>query len=130
MTRIEPSHRVAQRALLAISAILDEAGALCERITNDYGEDLLVHTQLENVADTFRIFVQVKGAALKRNAPGTYSLRLDVSHLQRWVSQVEPVLVCVGLQAKKGVCILSGTAILTLEAGYDGREDNDGSSGP
>ena len=54
MTRVVPSHRLAQRAVLAVCTVLDSAGALTETVKNDYGEDLFVQTQLRDVADSFQ----------------------------------------------------------------------------
>lgn len=95
MPTISPSHRLAQKASIAVSAIFDDAGALSERIVNDYGEDLLVQPQLDDEADAFRIFIQVKGTTLQRSKKGYFRIKLDVDHLRRWASQIEPVIVCV-----------------------------------
>jgi hypothetical protein len=57
--------------MLAVSTVLDRAGALCEAIKNDYGEDLLAQTQLSGVADPFHILIQVKGTSLKRKNKAT-----------------------------------------------------------
>ena len=75
--------------------VLNSAGALTETIENDYGEDLLVQTQLEDVADDFHILVQVKGSSLRKTTGGKYSYTFDVTHLQRWTSHPLPALVCV-----------------------------------
>jgi hypothetical protein len=95
MTKIPPSHLLANRAVLAVSTVLGEAGALCEAIRNDYGEDLLVQTQLDNVADPFRIIIQVKAASITKKRRANRSIRVDISHLQRWASHIEPLLLCV-----------------------------------
>ncbi len=81
--------------MLATSSILNRAGALTESIRNDYGEDLLVQTHLNGFADDFRLLVQVKGTALKVGPDGVRKIRLNVDHLRRWVSQADPILVCV-----------------------------------
>jgi hypothetical protein len=95
VTRIVAAHRLAHRAALAVSAVLERAGALTEPVKNDYGEDLLVQTQLQDAADSFHILIQVKGYNLKEKKNGKYSISVDVSHLHRWVSHIVPVLVCV-----------------------------------
>ena len=93
MTKVVANHRLANRATLAVSTILDRVGALAETIKNDYGEDLIVQTQLNDEADNFRIYIQVKGTTLKNSRSGAYTFRLDTDHLRRWVSHIEPVLV-------------------------------------
>lgn len=95
MTKVSPSHRLANRAILAVCAILDEAGALAEPIKNDYGEDLLVQTQLKDVADDFHVLIQVKGKSLSRRADGSYRINIDAEHIRRWAYHALPVLVCV-----------------------------------
>ena len=94
MTTISPSHRLANKAVLAVCEVLDRAGALAEQIRNDYGEDLLVQTQLANSADGFHLLIQVKGRFLKFKG-GRFSLQFEVKHLQRWATHIQPVLVCV-----------------------------------
>lgn len=95
MTKMVPNHLLSQRAVLAVCTVLDRAGAMSETIKNDYGEDLLVQTQLRDSADNFHILVQVKGSRLKCKSNGDFYLSFDVGHLQRWVSNSSPVLVCV-----------------------------------
>lgn len=95
MPRITPSHRLAHRAILKVSTIFNEAGALVERIANDYGEDLLVQTQLSGIADGFRIFVQVKGTAGSADTRSKPGLQLRTEHLRRWVGQIDEVLLCL-----------------------------------
>lgn len=95
MTKVARSHLLAELAVLAISEILNRAGALTEQIRNDYGEDLLVQTHLNNYADNFKLLIQVKGTALKKRPNQTKTIRLKTDHLLRWISQSDPVLVCV-----------------------------------
>lgn len=95
MVQLVQTHRLANRAILAVSTILDRAGALSETIKNDYGEDLLIQTHLRDTADNFNVLVQVKGSRLTRHPNGHYSFRVDVGHLYRWASHINPVLVCV-----------------------------------
>lgn len=95
MTRVSPSHLLANRAVLAVCTVLERAGALAETIKNDYGEDLLIQTHLNGIADNFHLLIQVKGTNLKADQDGFYSLRIDMMHLHRWTSHMQPVLVCV-----------------------------------
>lgn len=78
-----------------MSKILNQAGAVAEQIKNDFGEDLIVQTQLRETADSFSILIQVKGTRLKRGKDGKLRYRIDIEHLLRWVSHYQPVLVCV-----------------------------------
>jgi hypothetical protein len=95
MTSIPDSHRLAERAVLRVCTILNHAGALAERIRNDYGEDLLVQTHLKDTADNFHLLVQVKGKSLTRGRDGTFRVSIDVEHIQRWASHIQSVLVCI-----------------------------------
>jgi len=95
LTKITQGHLVADRAVDAISRTLNQVGALAEQIRNDYGEDLLVQSHLDGDADDFRLLVQVKGSSSIVREDGSRTLRLKVSHLRRWISQSEPVLVCI-----------------------------------
>ncbi|MBC7905546.1 MAG: DUF4365 domain-containing protein [Rhodospirillaceae bacterium] len=95
MTKIVANHRLAHTACLAVSTVLAKAGALAESIKNDYGEDLLVQTQLHDDADSFKIWIQVKGTSLKKSADGFFRYRFKVDHLRRWALNIEPMLVCI-----------------------------------
>ena len=95
MTKIVASHRLAQKAVLAVSTILNNAGALTETVANDYGEDLLVQTQNADAADPFHILIQVKGTTLKLGKDGARAFQFEIAHLRRWIGHIQPVLVCV-----------------------------------
>lgn len=95
MSQIPPNHRLAHRAVLAVSTILSEVDALTETIKNDYGEDLIVQTSLGDSADNFTLLIQVKGTQRIVRADGIMSLSIDIDHLHRWASHGQPVLVCV-----------------------------------
>jgi hypothetical protein len=114
MTKIPNGHLVAESAVLAISSILNRAGALTEQIRNDYGEDLLVQTHLDNYADNFRLLIQVKGTTLKKGPNQTRTLRLKVSHLLRWISQSDPVLVCIHDKTNKTAYAFSPSTQFSL----------------
>ena len=64
-------------------------------IKNDFGEDLVVQSQLGGDVDTFNILIQVKGTVLKSTSEGKFRHRFDTDHLLRWVSHHQPVLVCI-----------------------------------
>ncbi|QYO78685.1 DUF4365 domain-containing protein [Devosia salina] len=95
MSNLLPTALLAQRAVLAVSRVLNLAGAVAEVIRNDFGEDLIVQSQLRGVADSFGILVQVKGTRLRLGRDGMYSFRAETGHLLRWASHYQPVLVCV-----------------------------------
>jgi hypothetical protein len=107
MTKLTATHRLGQRAVFAVNSILDQVGALSEVIQNDYGEDLLVQTQLKDEADDFHVLIQVKGTHRLRNNRYGKSLQVGVNHLQRWVSFVNPVLICVFEEATGAIYAVS-----------------------
>lgn len=96
MSKLVASHLLADRAIIAVKAILNKSGALAEEIRSDYGEDLLVQTSLKDRADSFRILIKVKGTTnLKRNQDKKFNFRLKTTHLRRWATHIEPIIVCV-----------------------------------
>ncbi len=95
MTKIPESHLLGHKAVLEVCKILDDAGAISEQIKNDYGEDLIIQTHLKHNADNFHVLIQVKGRRLSPKNDGSYSIRVDVDHLRRWVSHVFSILVCI-----------------------------------
>jgi Domain of unknown function (DUF4365) len=97
-----------------VSAILNRIGALAEPIRNDYGEDLFVQSHLKGEADNFRLLIQVKGTSLGVRADGSRSFSLRVDHLLRWISQSDPMLVCVFDNATGGIHAFSPNARLSL----------------
>ena len=101
MSQIPPSHKLANRAVLAVSSVLAEVGALAEHVKNDYGEDVIVQTSLGDSADNFTLLIQVKGTQRALNADGVLSISFDVQHLYRWASHSQPVLVCVYSEPSK-----------------------------
>jgi hypothetical protein len=113
MPKLTQGHLLAETAILKISSILNRAGALTEQIRNDYGEDLLVQTHLESYADNFRLLIQVKGINRQTSGP-TLNFRLKVDHLRRWISQSDPVLVCVYDENSKMAYAFSPSARFSL----------------
>lgn len=95
MSQIPRSHQLAHRAVLAVSNILGQVGALSETIKNDYGEDLIVQTSHRENADNFTLFIQVKGTERALSADGSLSIPIDFNHLNRWASHSQPILVCL-----------------------------------
>lgn len=95
MIRIPKNHLLGHSAVIEVCAILNKAGAVAESIKNDYGEDIIVQTQLNEIADNFSIFIQIKGTNLKRTKKGDFPFKIDIEHALRWTSHMHPVLVCV-----------------------------------
>lgn len=95
MPQVTVSHLLAERAVSRVKDIFARADAIAEKMATDYGEDLIVQTQHQGFADPFHIFVQVKGTRLKSSNDGKYRIRLETGHLQRWVSHIYPVIVCI-----------------------------------
>jgi Domain of unknown function (DUF4365) len=95
MTKLTETRLLADRGVLAVSRVLNLAGATAEVIVNDLGEDLLVQTQNRSVADSFHVLVQVKSTRLVARKGGGFGIRVDVDHLYRWSTHMQPVVLCV-----------------------------------
>ncbi len=95
MTKLTASRLLADRGVIAVSKIFNEAGATAEVISNDFGEDLVIQSQLRDEADHFTILIQVKSKHLKRKVNGRFSVSVDVAHLYRWASHMQSVLICL-----------------------------------
>src|SRR5512133_665676 len=79
-----------------VAARWTRAGCRVEPVGADYGEDLMVQTQLNDEVEPYRIWVQVKTAwALQPSKAGRYHVRLSIDHLYKWDRMIEPVFVCV-----------------------------------
>jgi hypothetical protein len=83
LPKLTREHRIANEAVNAVSFLFAKAGAIGEQIRNDYGEDLFLLTNLNDHVDSFRIWVQVKGASLSKTSKGRYSHRFEIRHLIR-----------------------------------------------
>ena len=91
-------HEIAEVALTAIQAVIATAGFAVERITNDYGEDLLVQTSYEGQMDASRLWVQAKGTrsiGSYARAGRRFALSIDRSHLTRWARSADPVVIAL-----------------------------------
>jgi hypothetical protein len=90
-------HQIGSRAATAVTAVWESTGAAVERITEDYGEDLLVQTCDKNGRmDAARIWVQVKGtkANAKMRQPArkvTVPVRNDLA--LRWARTADVVVL-------------------------------------
>jgi hypothetical protein len=92
MPRIHSAHLKGNVAVSSLKSSLAKIGVLAEEIKNDYGEDLILQTNLENIADAFSIRIQVKYITFKKNRKKLYSARFSVGHLRRWISHADPIL--------------------------------------
>ena len=95
MVKIHSSHLKAHKAVLAVCGVINEAGAIAEELNKDYGEDLIIQSHLRGHADSFRILMQVKSRSLKWDTRRESAIYIDVEHLLRWCSHIQPVIVCV-----------------------------------
>jgi len=93
--KLTANHRLADRAVLEVCRVLNDCGAMAERIRNDYGEDLVVQSQLNDEAHNFRILIKVKGTLLKENSDGFYRVMVSIEHLWRWITNSDPVILCI-----------------------------------
>ena len=95
------NHRVGHEGVIFVQGILSDAGAVSEVITNDYGEDILVQTQIKDVADNFSILIQVKSSSKIKMRAGSFRKSFSAEHVRRWVSHLQPVLLCIYDQQEK-----------------------------
>ena len=98
-------HVVADRAISAVRTIWADQGAAVEEVRRDYGEDLLVQTQLRGRLDDSRIWVQVKGTTQRlRNENACPSpVRVASSLALRWIRSLDLVVVVQwNLREEKG----------------------------
>jgi hypothetical protein len=109
-------HQIGSRAATAVTAIWESTGAAVEKITEDYGEDLLVQTCDRNGRmDASRVWVQVKGtkANAEMRQPGrkhTVPVRNDLA--LRWARTADVVvLVYWDLEASTGWYAIPATQV-------------------
>ena len=91
------SHRIADRAVSAVTALCNRIGWACEVVVNDYGEDLLVQPTLADRVDNCRLWIQVKGTedvARFETASGL-SLPVSFDHAVRWTRSADLVVVAL-----------------------------------
>jgi hypothetical protein len=88
------AHQQGNRSAAAVQNLFSDAGHAVSPVGQDYGEDLIVQTQLDSEADDFQIYVQVKTVSDKDSVAGRPKVQVDLDHLRRWSNMVNPVLVC------------------------------------
>jgi hypothetical protein len=87
---------IGERAAAAVAAVIADAGFAVERVTNDYGEDLMVQTSHAGQIDASRLWFQVKGTeSLHRHRRKDGSLRYAVpaGHALKWIRSADPVVL-------------------------------------
>jgi hypothetical protein len=90
-------HQIAGKAVAKVSEVWASIGAAVEEVRQDYGEDLLVQTQLNDRMDAARLWVQVKGVrhAPSMNRPdGRTQVRVRADLALRWARSAD-ILVLV-----------------------------------
>lgn len=95
MPKIPSAHLKGNEAVSALVHRLGKIGILADKITSDYGEDLILQTHLKNNADSFNIRVQVKYVSLEKDSRGRMAFRFSIDHLRRWVEHSDPILLCL-----------------------------------
>ena len=91
-----------------------ENGWACDVVQSDYGEDLLIQTQLDGKMDPFRMWIQVKGTEKPESyklASGDFSYPVSVDLALKWIRSREIILfVLWDLTQKKGYWVLPRSA--------------------
>jgi Domain of unknown function (DUF4365) len=96
MPKRTSTHVLGDRAATKVTTIFENCGFAVERLSQDYGEDLLVQTVHEGVVDPSKIWIQVKGRAdLKVRRDGTYVERVTNEHALRWARSADLVVMVV-----------------------------------
>jgi uncharacterized protein DUF4365 len=88
-------HIIAERAMLAVSKVVADAGFAVETIQRDYGEDLLVQTSHKGEMDASRLWLQIKGTSqiTRFRSSHGFSCKVQMSHAVRWARTADPVVV-------------------------------------
>lgn len=93
------SHALEDQSLRRIAAVFEAKRWTVERITRDYGEDLLVRVFADGDATPLLFFVQAKAFSSTRKLVirrGEYlSVPVDPAHLESWRGFREPVILAV-----------------------------------
>ncbi len=103
------SHVVADRAIAAVSSICADAGLACERVMNDYGEDLVVQPSFNGIVDPFRLYLQVKGTMKRLRSECTDTrccVRVGTRHFAKWMNSIDPMIVVLWSVAEGEGCWL------------------------
>ncbi|WP_437646906.1 DUF4365 domain-containing protein [Sorangium sp. So ce362] len=96
MPKRTSSHTTADTAVNQVEALFLAAGCACEKVKQDYGEDLLIQPSQNNNIEPFRIWAQVKGTTGTRSPhkkSDTHSIPIKIAHLLKWLRSPEYTIV-------------------------------------
>ncbi|MET8611763.1 DUF4365 domain-containing protein [Streptomyces misionensis] len=86
-------HQVASLAVAAVRHVWNSQGAAVDEIKEDYGEDLLVQTCLDERMDPSRIWVQVKGTeSIPLDSNRLPTIYIDAEQVFRWARSADIVV--------------------------------------
>ena len=90
------SHIISDQALNRVMHVCNQCGWACEVVQKDYGEDLLVQTELDGNVDECRLWIQVKGtknlSRYKTKKHGI-SMKIAMDRALRWIRSADLVVV-------------------------------------
>lgn len=88
-------HVIASRAVASVRKLWADQGCAVDEINEDYGEDLLVQTSLDEQMDFSRIWAQVKGTGQDCSDPtrALPSVRVNAKQVLRWAYSADLVIV-------------------------------------
>jgi hypothetical protein len=104
MPRRTESHIVGDMAVNQILEVCYACGWACERVQDDYGEDILVQTTLNEEVDPYRILVQSKGTremSRYRRKKGDYAYSFPIETVRKWARSKDLVVVILWDVTKK-----------------------------
>jgi hypothetical protein len=95
MPRRPRAHIIGDQALTQVEQVCLRLGWACERIHQDYGEDLLVQITHDHDLTPLRLLIQVKGVASSREErpDETPAIRVSRAHVKRWILSDTPVML-------------------------------------
>jgi hypothetical protein len=108
MPRRTDSHIIGDTAVNQVVGVCYACGWACERVRDDYGEDIIVQTALNEEVDPYRILIQCKGTrdiSQYRRKEGGYSYSFPSDTVRKWVrSNALAVVILWDITKVSGVC--------------------------
>jgi hypothetical protein len=97
-------HIDGDRAIHAIESIVLDRGFALERATVDYGTDFTLHVFDDDLQYIGFVIGQSRArSGLASNQDGSFSLAIDIGHVDQWLAQVDPfIIVLYDTDRKKG----------------------------
>ena len=87
-------HISGDRAIHEIERVVLDRGFALERTTVDYGTDFTLHVFDEDFQYIGFLIGQSRArSGLAPNADGSFSLAVDVGHVDQWLAQLDPFIV-------------------------------------